>query len=317
MTSRRALVTGAGGFVGRHIVEALLASGWQVLALDRAFDAALAASWQSYGDRLLLLESDAVGLPVTDADAVVHAAALTANPSDLGLTPEEHLRANLDPMLAALAWAAERDARALLISSSAVYRESAPGPLDETAPPTPLGLYAVAKTTAEALAETLRTEYGRDVAAVRLSSIYGPGELPRLTRPRTSPVARLIVEALETGRISVYRSDPARDWTYAPDIGVAIAALLNAPRLNHALYNVASGQVLTPLQTAEAIAAALPDVRLDIREGADPALPPLTRFGVLTHQRLLDDTGFSAWTPFETGISVTAGWMQSQMEAVR
>ena len=61
------------------------------------------------------------------------------------------------------------------------------------------------------------------------------------------------------------------------------------------------------------------DERLGIvelpREAATVVM--LAGVGVLTNQRLLDDTGFSAWTPFETGISVTAGWMQSQMEAVR
>jgi UDP-glucose 4-epimerase len=244
----------------------------------------------------------------------VHAAALTASPDELGLTPEEYVRASLDPMLAALAWAAERSARCIVLSSSAVFRESAPGPLGEDAPPTPLGLYAVAKATAEALAETLYVEHGRDVAAVRLSSIYGPGEMARFTRPRTSLVARLIAQALETSCLSVYRDDPARDWTYAPDIGAAVVALLNAPRLNHALYNLASSQKATPLQLAQHIAAALPGARLDVRDGADPALPALTRRGVLTNQRLTDDTGYTSWTPFDAGIAATVRWMQTQLE---
>jgi nucleoside-diphosphate-sugar epimerase len=314
MTGRRALVTGAGGFVGRHLVEALLADGWHVTALDRAFDAALLDSWRPHAARLTLLQRDAAELPDAPAEALVHAAALTASPDELGLTPEEYVRASLDPMLAALAWAAERGARCLVLSSSAVFRESAPGPLGEDAPPTPLGLYAVAKAAAEALAETLYVEHGRDVAAVRLSSIYGPGEMARFTRPRTSPVARLIAEALEKGRLSVYRADPARDWTYAPDIGAAIAGLLNAPELHYALYNLASGQMRTPLQIAEAITAALPNVHMDAQDGTNPALPPLTRFGVLTNQRLTDDTGYTAWTPFETGITATVRWMQAQME---
>jgi nucleoside-diphosphate-sugar epimerase len=314
MTGRRALVTGAGGFVGRHLVEALLQDGWHVTALDRTFDAALMDGWGRHAARLTLLQHDAAELPEVQADALVHAAALTANPAELGLTPEAHVRANLDTMLAALSAAAERGARCIVLSSSAVFRASAPGPLDETTPPTPLGLYAVAKAAAEALAETLCIEHGRDVAAVRLSSIYGPGEIARFTRPRTSPVARLIAHALETGRLSVYRDDPARDWTFAPDVGAAVVALLNTPTLDHALYNLASGQTATPLQIAGSIAAALPGVEIEALDGADPALAGFARFGVLTNQRLREDTGFDAWTPLDAGLAATVRWMQTQLE---
>jgi nucleoside-diphosphate-sugar epimerase len=99
-------------------------------------------------------------------------------------------------------------------------------------------------------------------------------------------------------------------------VGRAIAALLSAPRLNHALYNVASGQMRAPLQIADAIAAVLPGVRVESLDGADPALPPLTRQGVLTHERLRTDTGFGGWTPFEDGIAHTVAWAQAQVEAV-
>lgn len=314
MNTPRALVTGAGGFVGRHVVEALLAAGWQVTALDRAFDADLSAEWSRFADRLSLRAGDAADLPTESMEAVVHASALTANPNELGLTPEAYVRAQLDPTLGVVEWAAERNARVILISSSAVYRESAPGPLAETVPPTPLGLYAVAKSTTEALAETLHAEYGRDIAAIRLSSIYGPGELPRTTRPRLSLVARLLAQAIETGTIHVFADDPARDWTYAPDVGRVVVALLAAPQLNHALYNVASGQVRSPRQIAEALAAALPDVEIDAVEGTDPALPPLTRFGVLSSERLSSDTGFADWTPFEDGVTATAQWAQARLE---
>lgn len=316
MNRQPVVVTGAGGFVGRHIVEALLALGWRVLALDRAFDLGLADVWAAYGDSLTLRAGDAAQLPDEPATALVHAAALTANPEELGLSPEDHVRGNLEPALCALEWAAKRDTRVILISSSAVFHASAPGPLDETVPPTPLGLYAVAKAATESLVETLRADYQRDASVVRLSSIYGPGELPRPSRPRLSPVGRLLAQALETGAIRVYRDDPPRDWTFVADIGRAIAALLAAPRLNHALYNVASGQMRAPRQIADAIAAVLPGVRVEVLDGTDPSLPPLTRHGVLTNERLRADTGFADWTPFEDGIARTVGWASATLEAV-
>ncbi|MFN8378099.1 MAG: NAD(P)-dependent oxidoreductase [Anaerolineae bacterium] len=206
-------------------------------------------------------------------------------------------------------------ARAILISSSGCFANQRPARSTKP-PPTPLGLHAVAKSATEALAETLRAEFGRDVAAIRLSSIYGPGELPRPTRPRVSPIGRMVAQALETGVVRVYRDDPARDWTYAPDVGRAVVTLVSVPVLNHALYNVASGHVRTPLEVAETIASALGGIRVMALDGADPAAPPLTRLGVLTHARLTADTGFSDWTPFEEGIAATAAWARAQMEPV-
>jgi nucleoside-diphosphate-sugar epimerase len=122
---------------------------------------------------------------------------------------------------------------------------------------------------------------------------------------------------LETGIVRVYAEDPPRDWTYAPDVGRALVALLAAPRLNDALYNVASGQVRSPIAIAEALANALPVVRVAVADGTDPALPPLTRFGVLRNDRLLRDTGFKDWTPFEAGVAATAHWAQARLEMAR
>jgi nucleoside-diphosphate-sugar epimerase len=302
--TRRILITGAGGFVCRHIAPALLRQGWQVTAVDRAFDPDVKARWEAeWGERIHCLEADAEMLPPLEVDAVVHGAALTASPEEIGQTPEANFRANIDPMLSMLEWARQNGAgRVILVSSSAVYQETPVGPVSEEKPLTPLGLYAVAKATAEALAETLHIQYNRDVLAVRLSYIYGPGEQPRATRPRTSLVARLIAEALETGQITVYADDPARDWTFAPDVGAAVARLLETPALSHAVYNVAAEQVLSSVELAQAIQAHLPQVRLDIRGGADPAAPPLRRLGYLANRRLAEDTGFNQWTPFADGI---------------
>ena len=303
------LVTGAGGFVGSHVVEALLSADRAVIAVDRQFAPALRQVWLArWATRLTLFENDLLDLPPLEADAVIHAAAVTAGPEESGQTPEQNFRANVEPALRVLEWAGER--RVIFLSSSAVFRATAPGPVTETMLPMPLGLYAVSKLAVEYLLETLRVHYGRDVAAVRLSNIYGPREEARPTRPRVSLVARLAAEALREGRVTVWRDDPPRDWTYAPDVGQALLGLLDAPALRHPLYHVAAEQTLTPLQIAEAIRRWLPHVTLDVREGMSAEGQNLTRRGTLSSARLRDELGEIRWTPFEEGIGAVIEWQR-------
>ena len=151
---------------------------------------------------------------------------------------------------------------------------------------------------------------------MRLSSVYGPHERSRSTRPRTSLVHSMVRAALRTGQFEVYQDDPARDWTFAPDIGLALLALLDQPLLKHHLYHVGSGQVLAPTDIAESIRAIVPEVSVQVHEGPDPYAPPLTRRGYLNSARLRQETGFARWTPFDRGLRQVISW-QSSMEQVQ
>jgi nucleoside-diphosphate-sugar epimerase len=312
------LVTGAGGFVCRHIVEAMLRHGYTLLAIDQTFDPELQANWERrWGRQITVLETDASTLPDVAVDGLVHGAAVTASPEEAGQTPEANLRANLNSALAALEWAArQKTCRVILLSSSAVFRATPPGPVFEDQPTSPQGVYAIAKQALEAVAASLRADYGRDVAAVRLSNLYGPGETARSTRPRTSLVARLVKQAAETGCISLDRPDETRDWTFAPDIGEAVHHLMQRPMLKHALYHVASEQVLTARDIATVITTQMPGMTVEVRPGDDPGTAPLQRRGYLSNRRLREETGFSAWTPFESGIRQVIDW-QRQLEFER
>lgn len=299
---KRVLVTGAGGFVCRHIIQAVLDNGMNVIAVDRSFDTNLHRHWTTnYAGRIQILEFDLNALPSLPVDFVVHGAAITASAKEMGVSAEDHLRANLEITLDLLAWADRNHAqRTICISSSAVYRET-DGIVTEDQPTTPDNLYAIAKATTESLVETLRRSFGRDVITIRLSNIYGTGEISRLSRPRVSLITRMVGEALTTGKISIDRPDEARDWTSASDVGQAVCALLNQTHLNHALYNVASEQVLTTHELAETIISHMPEAYIVFAQSEDTS--SLTRRGYLSHQRLLDDTGFDDWTPLFQGIA--------------
>jgi nucleoside-diphosphate-sugar epimerase len=278
----------------------MLDAGCRVIAIDRVFDMDLKQRWSArYHKNLEILETDLSDLPHLEVDTLVHGAAVTASPEERGETPIANFRANLEPLLEILEWSTQHNVhRVFLISSSAVYRETPPGAVSEAMPTTPLGVYAVAKAATEALAETYRILYDWDVVVIRLSFIYGLEERARPTRPHLSLIGRMVQQAFEQGTITFSTQDHPRDWTFASDIGKAIYHLMQQRTLRHAIYNVASEQVMSLFDIAKAIQKYLPHVQLNQVDSFDP----LARLGYLSHARIFTETGFTDWTPFDEGI---------------
>ena len=184
-----ALVTGATGLVGSHLVERLHGAGWAVRALAR--DPA-AARWlvplgaePHAGD---LLDAHAVARAARGCDAVFHAAATGTN----GGSWEAYRRANVDGTRAAVDAAAAAGARLLHVSSVAVYGAARyiarEGPVDESTPLAPLAdadFYGRSKREAEALVLDAHRAGRVWATAVRPCVIYGPRDrqfVPRFAR---------------------------------------------------------------------------------------------------------------------------------------
>lgn len=291
----RVIVTGANGFLGANIVAACLDAGLAVAALDLTFDNPAYA--QFAGENLQLIESNCVDMPAIAADALIHAAFITATPEERDEFPESNLRANIEPMLSVMEYARRHGiGREIYVSSAAVHRCTPESVIGESLPQRPLGVHGVAKSLMEQLVETMRSVHGRDCLCVRPGSIYGPYEYRRSTRPRLSNVALMMKSALTQGEIYVERPDERSEWTFAPDIGRALIALLKADSLNYALYQVASGDVIANLDLAQRIASVMDGVtvRTSESQAQQAAQPKESR--ILDTSRLKQDVGFSDWT---------------------
>jgi len=299
----RVLVTGANGFVCSNIVTALLEHGYFVYAVDLIWDNPVVASWSP--EQVERITSDCLSLPAYELDALIHGAAMTAEASELGLSPEDYFETHLQPTLSMLRYAeANVTGRSIFISSSGVYRKIV-GTIDETTPTTPLGLYAVAKQSTESLIETLKVEHDRDVCSIRLGNVYGAHEYIRPSRPRVSIIREMIESALTTHKIITYENLPEREWTFAADIGQAVVKLLEQERLTYSLYNVTAADKLSWAVVAHAIASNLKNIVIDEATYDIPDTPRFARNGILNNQRLAEDIGFSEWTSLQEGIRLT------------
>lgn len=221
----RVVVTGAAGFLGSHLVDALLDRGDEVTGVDN-FDSFyprevkernLAAARGRAGFRLV--EADIVGSGalegLLDAETVVVHLAAKAGVRPSLADPEGYARANLDGTAAVLASARRAGVRRLVFgSSSSVYGNSTPVPFREDAAAIePISPYAATKRAAELLLQSLAPLAGIRVAALRYFTVYGPRQRPDLA---IHTFARLL---LAGEPITLFGDGTqARDYTYVSDI---------------------------------------------------------------------------------------------------
>ena len=228
----RAVVTGGAGFLGFHLCERMLRSGYEVVCVDN-----LATGTQGNVDQLnlspgfTLMQQDVSEFLEVDGpvDAVLHFAS-PASPPDYMRMPVQTLKAGSLGTHNALGLARAKRARFLLASTSEVYgdpqvhpqHEGYPGFVD---PIGPRGMYEEAKRFAEAMTTTYRRHHGADTAIARIFNTYGPRMRPDDGRV----VSSFMVAALSGRPIEVFGDgSQTRSFCYVDDTVRGLLALLDS-----------------------------------------------------------------------------------------
>jgi UDP-glucuronate 4-epimerase len=251
---RRALVTGAAGFIGSHLCERLVADGWRVVGVDCFTDYYPRADKQANlaglaGEpRFELLEADLAAdhdwrAALHPGDTVFHLAAQAGVRGSFGDSFARYVRDNLLATQRVLEAAGSAGCRRVVwASSSSVYGDSATYPCREDSTAlAPRSPYGVTKRACEDLAGVYR-DGGLSIAGLRYFTVYGP-------RQRPDMALRRICEALVQRRPFTINGDgfQSRDFTYVSD---AVDATLRAALVADPapVYNVGGGEEATLLR---------------------------------------------------------------------
>lgn len=310
MTKERVLVTGADGFIGSHLTEALLAEGYAVRALAQ-YNSFNSWGWLdgiSHPD-LEVITGDVrdprfCSAIAKDCTTIYHLAALIAIPFSYS-APDSYVDTNIKGTLNMCQAARDANVKRIVVTStSEVYGTAQYVPIDEKHPKQPQSPYSATKIAADALALSFFHSFDLPVVVARPFNTFGPRQSLRAIIPS-------IITQIATGKTEIAVGDltPTRDFNFVTDTAAGFIALANTPGIEGREINIATGHEVSMCHTLETIAGLMGK---DVRFTVDPAR--LRPAGSEVFRLCGDSTlirSLTSWTPahnLEEGLRKTIDW---------
>lgn len=305
------LVTGADGFIGSHLVQQLLAKGYNVRALAQ-YNSFNYWGWLEdipHNENLQIVTGD-IRDPnlcreiAQGCNIIFHLAALIAIPYSY-IAPDSYVDTNIRGTLNILQ--AARDAkvgRIIVTSTSEVYGTAQYVPIDEKHPKQPQSPYSATKIAADAIAASFHNAFDLPVVIARPFNTYGPRQSARAIIPT-------IISQIAAGKRTINVGDltPTRDFNYVTDTANGFIALAQTPDIEGQEINIATGTEISMADTLHTIARLM---NADVQFVTDPARLRPANSEVF---RLCGDntriTTLTDWRPqvsLEQGLQHTIDW---------
>ncbi len=303
----RFVVTGAAGFIGSHVSEALLARGDDVVAVDCFTDYYDPREKEENASGFPVLRLDLAGddLDLDGVDGVFH---LGGQPGvrSFGEAFPLYLRRNVLASQRVFQSAAEAGVRVVLASSSSVYGEAERYPTPEDARAEPISPYGITKLACEQLAHAYATGFGLDAIGLRYFTVYGPRQRPDMFFRR---VCDLLLSA---GTFEIFGTgDQSRSFTEVSDVVSATIAAMEGASAG-VIYNVGGGEeasMLGAIALLEQISGRTLDVRHVDRARGDVAR---TKADV---SRIRDALGWEPSISLADGLERMWAWASARVAA--
>jgi UDP-glucose 4-epimerase len=313
VTSERYLVTGGAGFIGSHIVEALLEQGATVRVLDN-FSTGRPENLAPFIDHIELFEADlreseAVRRAVDGVTYVLHQAALPSVPrsvQDPLTTHACNITGTLNLLLAC------RDVgvrRVVYASSSSVYGDSAELPKRETMVPEPKSPYAVSKLAGEQYCQAFQQVYELETVCLRYFNVFGPRQDPN--SPYAAVISKFITRMLR-GEPPIIQGDglQSRDFTYVTNNVRANILAAMVPNVAGQVFNIACGQRYTLLDLVDSLNSIL---QTDIEPRHSDPRPGDVRHSEADIRVAQTFLNYEAKIDFREGLEGTVAWYREQV----
>jgi NAD dependent epimerase/dehydratase len=317
LMGRRVLVTGAGGFIGSHLTEALVREGANVSALvtynsrnDWGQLERLTGDVRSQIDVLTgnirdpyLVERITQGMEI-----VFHLAALIPIPYSY-IAPSEYIDTNIRGTLHVLeACRRQGVTRLLHTSTSETYGTAVYAPIDEKHPLQGQSPYSASKIGADKLAESYWRSFETPVVVIRPFNTYGPRQSARAFLPS------ILTQALTGGVVRTGSLEPVRDMNYVGDTVRGFLMAATAPGIEGLTLNLGSGKAVTMRQLMEKAFKQLGRAPMVEVEHSRVRPEASEVFELIADSSLArEKMGWESQVSLDQGLEYTAEWIASHM----
>ncbi len=306
----RVLVTGGGGFIGSHLVEALLEDGYEVRVLDN-FATGRRENLLDLGTSFELIEGDIqsyerVHNAVRGCDVVLHQAAMPSVPRSV----QDPLTSNASNVIGTLnVLLAARDSgvrRVVFASSSSVYGASKELPKRESQIPLPISPYAVAKLAGEGYCRSFHAIYGLETVALRYFNVFGPRQDPLSQYAAVIP--NFLTAVLNGSRPLIFGDGTqTRDFTYISNVIDANRLAMTVPDVAGQMLNVACGGCISLNEVVTTIAEL---TGRDVEPRYDPPRAGDVPHSMASIERVCEMLGFEPAVSFRDGLERTLEYFE-------
>lgn len=302
------LITGGAGFIGSHLVDALVGQGRQVTVLDNLSTGHL-SNLAHVKDRITFIEADirdaeAVRAAAAGCDLIFHEAAVVSVPHTVQ-APVASAMVNDIGTLTVLDAAREKKVRRVVLASScAVYGDDPTLPKTEAMVPKPLSPYAVQKLGNEYYARVYQDLYGLETVCLRYFNVFGPRQDP--SSPYSGVISIFLTRAAEKKQPVIYGGGgQSRDFIFVKDVVKANLLAASTPGVGGNVYNIGTGRAVTVNHLWDRICK-LEDLKMDAVH--QPARPGDIRHSLADITRAKAALGFSPEYGFDDGLAMTTRW---------
>lgn len=301
MAAQGVLVTGGAGFIGGHLVDALVARGHRVRVLDD-FSTGSRARAEEWGARVETVEGDvcderAVQGAARGADVILHLAAISS--VELSIREPVHVhQVNATGTLHVLQAARDEQAKIVFASSAAVYGDLAEEAAREDTACRPNSPYGAQKLVSEHYLRVFKKLYGLDGVSLRFFNVFGPRQ--RRGDPYSGVIRAFLDAALAAKPLRVHGDGlQTRDFVYVGDVVRALLLAMESPTQAYTALNVGTGHSLTINHLAASVVAAAGSASA-IEHG--PSRAGDVRHSACDTSRCRQALGFEAQTSLEEGL---------------
>ena len=317
MSAETVLVTGAGGFIGSHLVEELLQRGQRVRALVRYTSNGGIGFLHdiTHRERLEIVHGDirdarAVRQAAAGCQRIYHLAALIGIPYSY-VAPDSYVAVNIQGTLHVLEAARELGVeRVVVTSTSEVYGTAQYTPIDEQHPLNAQSPYAATKVGADQLALSYHRSYELPVTVVRPFNTYGPRQSARAVVPT------IITQAVAADCIRLGSLDPVRDLVFVKDTARGFVALADAPEAVGKVTNLATGVGVSVGELVERIGRIVGRA-VPVEQSADRRRPAASEVYRLlgSAKQARELAGWQAQTTLDDGLRQTVEWVRANLRS--